>query len=1404
MIVVKTQKTRRATLIPSHIFQLRSMGFETYPTTDRLFSLTNEEIEKIPWISSIAQTKTSSFLRPGTIHPNQSTITDMHDEEMCTEFEKSDEKLTEKTFQAELNSVNTLKYSSNPIIDIQSHAARKKLSFPYSEKNPGIRYFLLNGITVDHKVATIDVPMYINAFVYDKSSQDMKPLSETACITWDQSGKNIMKSFTHGETENLIFPYVPVENIYLVLQVMFQDVNIPNVDGRPFAVGFIPLPTDDKCPNQLEAKWYPYVPGRPLNKYEGTANSPIQLIVEGEILPQYIPEKTIRLTAFDSLYPSPIFTIHDLTINFQRSILKKKSTIFVSATIRKIFADPKCPDPKTILAFIDPKKKQLTEYGYSSLIMYSDTLVLTDPLNFYIDPCLQENFSVLISVYRVGSKNKPKQILAASFIPTKPTEIHVVKLELKGSFLNDMKSALTRGDNTLRCSTIYPACVCPPIAVRPILREIVPEQLLLDPMFKSIAPYAIQMNLELQNLQNIDFSVLFNYFRCSDMATITPWIENFFSPCDGFSDAFANKLSMSLDAISDWPQPFFLLLYKSLCFDKMNDIPLDVKVINNLFDRIAINTNDKIRSSAGDLLLQFLMSFDKDTAHHIAFHYISQLDTFNRFYIFNFLFADVAYLQSLTLFTFEENQDEKKRPYSPYIPLLSLYYRTVTNAFIENNTEVIMAAADTLSILAATLELFVDDESAKVIAKTLFPLFAMIFTFFDSLCEKIPTITSIMPIVLFLLKSCDSTRFILYYNLLSSDNQLRFLEFLVIIVDNTLSLQFSDNTVHFHNHPLNCRYEITCRMLMFISFLGNIKITDEKIMSAIFKLLIHMLRDEKQPSESFQPIFKSIAFFVNQFYDSIFKNKTTLITQIISAVVPLTQRKLLAPRIDAIGFILWMIEKEAKVRKNCDRCNISLQYAICLEIFKDNNFVSFFNLLPKQFSDVSKLYTTLSEALGGESFAEVEVRKLLSIYEQFKNFPSIRAEIYSKIVSINKNNQNISSAFVAQWKLCALIAEVFKLRNFLIDGIPPNGSEAFPFIVNEPGVDLSKYPSDSAFLVMESEKFSEESISIAMQDALSLCQEAGLHWLIGDITQFLFDFLELHRQFSLLNKLYENVTQSFIALQKDDSPRVDFVRIFVKGKFEKVFESNELIRLIPYGSFDRFVCDTYKKFGGKIHIESGAAPIFKSNKDEACQIIPVKYNLDELLSLDAQNFTVDIVEFEKKKWNQKYVTRYTFQTDVPLPGCLPIAKVKNVKDKSIDKQDYYVEKLTQLRDQFKDTYESIKAVMPPEKMIQKWSQYISGISATPLMNMMNQIFTTNPKDKLPYFSLINEMHNGCCEETDIPDQIVKLSDEIWQYMLDAVPIIRKLSNMNTLSPKEIDDFVEYRKLLGIPIVSLDD
>jgi hypothetical protein len=739
------------------------------------------------------------------------------------------------------------------------------------------------------------------------------------------------------------------------------------------------------------------------------------------------------------------------------------------------------------------------------------------------------------------------------------------------------------------------------------------------------------------------------------------------------------------------------------------------------------------------------------------------------------------------------------RPMSPFTPLLSQFYKTVTSAFMENQTETLRKLARTFTLLASTLEQYATADVAKTMAKTFSPLLPIMFTFFDSMTTALTKDIHIMfPILFFLLKNTSREQFLLYYDMLSFDTQLSFFDFLVALTDPEMIKSVAASCDSLSDRQTS--YEIISRIALFIMFLRGRETASEAMLHSLFTLLTHMLEAPHQAQQSFHVIFSSLAFFVDKFLQAIFVDQTTLITVILTPIVAITKRKLLAARTEAIGFILWLLDKEKQHRPNMNRCHLAIEYAVCTAYFSTGDCIPFWQYLPPTLGDVAEVYEGLVKAMTVSGMYQNQIRALMESYFRFTNFPSIRANIYQHIIRVNTEHNDHCSAFVAQWKLSALIAEVFKLKNQEIKGI--SGSKPFPFVVNEPTVDLSEYPPDSAYLVLQSDIFTEEALSQSMQRAMNLALTAGFHWLIGDITEILFKYLETQRQFSLLKDLYEKMTEPFGELQKSESVRMGFARIFASGPTAASLQFTEAIHLFPRSAedkqagFTQFISEYAKGLIGKgklFRLEDDAQPLLAPPRENCCQICHVKPVRRELLKLSAVSFSKDVLGADNG-WNAAMVQRYFFVTESPLPACGSVVMVKSHQVIEIKKSTYFEDKLTRFKNALTTVLMNIEAVLPPGKMAKGWSQSVLGLSAAPIVKFMKKIIDASPKTH-PYYVLVRSVLTGEATE-DAPDKISQLIDQIRKLFLRGIKIIEPLSEIQALLPGEKAVLLEYDKFIG--------
>lgn len=1361
---------------------------ERFPASHRFQSLSAKEIQRCPWISAQNQVNMSDMIVPEKPPAKEIRPRTLKSEEELTEPENDPSAMKPEDYISVLNSAHDDPCESVPIIDSAAKKAQMNtndLSFPYLKRPFPVKFLQLNGLKMQNGRVTGGLDMFVWVD---------KPVTETVHFNIKQGkDRETLVEITSFKRkfESLMLPFIADPNAILVM-VLF--VNSSKGDGdmwgmRPATVGTKRILSDE------EICWRTFEPGVPFQDYlkpdaenKHKKLSHIDLDVDCNILDEGSPERTCRLTASDPMFPSPLLTIYDLKLELSKKMVsKKKAEVFIGISLKCFNPETKKDEP--VKAGISSMGIKKTDFCYTSPVNSAERACFLEPLHFILHKEYKSPVTLVVQVFKL-KKGKAKLMLTGTQAITRAFEMHRVKMEQKGGLLS-------KGDAFVRFNTIYPAVCAPTPAMRPAMCG-VGEVDTLDPMYSSVAPYIVQQHISMKELPTVKFEMLFNCFMAAD-ASLQNWIEHYFTPEPGFAETFIKRLVDSMHIIESLSMPFFELVFKSLiveCDEREKEKRvLPIEPILNLLHAVALKKSKTVLKSAADLLCQLRMYFRPKEVHLVCYKFIQQLETKDRFFIFNHLVSDMAFIQSLSLRPWEFDE----RPTSAYVPILSLFFSTLTNCFMENQKETLSAGVRTLQLLTTTLEMYAEEELSTMSAY-FFPLLPIIFTFWDSISTELKDMSLIAPVLLFIMKYTNRKQILNYFTskVLSYDNQTRFFDFLIKLGEPAVTQKLSETLDSMT--PLSTSLEVTWRISHFIRFLLYSEDIDVKIVSSAFYLLGVLLNAAHQPKESLALIFGTMAQFVTKYEKMIFESQTNLIVNIVNDVMNITQRKMIESRNEAIGFLLWLMNLEAKRRVNRARCDIALQFSVCNVFFeKRDNFITFWQYLPPGVEKAGILFDKLNAAMKISDLYENQLIALLKIYEEFQNFPSIRAKLYAFMVELNKANEDYPAAFIAQWKLSALIAEVFRLKKEKILGIPQTGMAAFKFIVNEPPVDISGWPSDSAYLVMESTLFNEEYLSKSLQEAMALCQQAGMHWLIGDVTEILFSYLEKQRQFSLLKTLYERVMTSFASLQVDEHSQVKFCRIFVAGPSSERLQYTDVLRVLPYQgeqAIQEYIMKRQAKLLVKVrNIPVNNQPIFKSDTG-ICQMISVKCPPEEIANLNVRNFTMFFLG-KDQGWDKPLVQKYVFVAESPLPACVSLVKVASHTVTDITKSQYFETKLKRFRDNFIKIVNNIEAVLPPPHMVKAWSDSVMGLSATPILRQMNKIFNTPKPEEHPYYILARKLIVGE-KEPDVPSQIQSVIHEIRNLLVGSMRVINAASMVSSLQPQESAELQDYRKALGLP------
>jgi hypothetical protein len=665
-----------------------------------------------------------------------------------------------------------------------------------------------------------------------------QPLTESIHLNL-QDPEHVIISSYKMTGDSIMLPFVEdPDNARLVAILYMTESESDEHDLRichPFAIGVQNImSTEGENHDILALNWVEFEPSCSLQEHvlppdSGKTFKPMTLDIRFKVAITAMgePGRTCRLTAVDPMFPSPLFTVSGLRLKLPK-IIPKGASVFMGCSLRKLSLDPKNPESKLIISAMRPSSSEPVEVGYTSSVPFTeDQVCFLEPLNFMLDSSIRENVSLQLDVF-FWERKRAKKVATFTVNVTKAFEMHVVNIETKTSLLS-------RENANLRLNTIFPVVVAVPAKLRASLLDISKDPDPQERMYPSLVPYIVQQRISPSQLPSVDFSKLYELFVTADQ-TFQVWIEHYFTPEPGFAIAFLNKVVDNLDAIKALSMPFFMLIFKAMLVDQN----FDFEALGRLFKAVSKTTFPTVHKSASDLLIQLLLTCDTKMVHRITYSFLDDLSVKDRLVVYNFLFSDMPFLRSVALF----DPPTVNRPMSPFSPLLSMFYKSVNSAFMENGAETLRKLARTLSLLASTLEQFADSENAQKMARALFPLIPLIFTFYDSLAAALITdqlneVHILTPILLFLLKNTANQRFLLYYDMLSYDNQLRFFEFLITLSEEGMIRSVAGACTTFP--ALNTTYEIVCRITTFITFLSRKDVEKASTLEHLFKLLAQML-----------------------------------------------------------------------------------------------------------------------------------------------------------------------------------------------------------------------------------------------------------------------------------------------------------------------------------------------------------------------------------------------------------------------------------------------------------------------------------------------------------------------------------------------------------------------------------
>jgi hypothetical protein len=820
--------------------------------------------------------------------------------------------------------------------------------------------------------------------------------------------------------------------------------------------------------------------------------------------------------------------------------------------------------------------------------------------------------------------------------------------------------------------------------------------------------------------------------------------------------------------------------------------------------KCAGETGDEIRMQAIGVIMQLRMFFapvEADAMHPLIRDYLLACAPIDRLRIYQAMWSDMAFLD----WVLPTMLPPSNLVMSLYVPHFSVFFSTLHAIFLENKQDGIRLVLATLNCLTSTIEAYANADDARRALATLFPLLPMIFTFYDSLVNNGGGQAAVAGPLLCILRHVDRDMFMGYWRMLSLDNQLRFLDVLGDLVNSDTVKDMSLKFEGMQGHVLTCAYEITWRILLFLRGFDH-KGADPRVIERFFHLIMRVLLVPTHSADLMYLLLKFLVFLIKQHNTETFTEGRPTVLRLTAEVCRLTQRKLAMARLNSVAFITWLIWAEHGYHKSTLTCHNALQYAVSVRFVTSDNYVPFIkqipekrptarpDYLPKVVENAVNLEDELVSIRTKSKTIEGQILEFHKLSLQYANFISVRANLYAHIVELNKRNGDLFSAFVMQWRLCALICEAFALQKRTVRGLPRDGFKSFLFVFDEAPIDLRRFPPPSGFIVLQSDMFTEDYIAKAMQEALSLSEAAGLKLILRKVAEYLFRFLEARRQFVLLADLYDIVTSTYEGLATSEQSELCFTRVFIGEAGQATAQFKEAIRIST--SATRKSIKSLEA-AGLIVLEKQRDPVTQ-HPGAVMSITKVHCDQAALLAMKVSSFYKDVVVAPDCAWKETYATRYIYETVRPLPSFVSFVEIKSTKAQSITKEDYFIEQLTAFQKTFQRTVDSLAAVMPHEKMKPQWGQCPLGVSTTPVLDLLlsvTQDETTQKNGRPPYFELVLSKRKGNLL-ADVPPKLADLVEAIWGQLGGCVQIIGETQTTNKADPADVEKLERVKGMLA--------
>jgi hypothetical protein len=865
----------------------------------------------------------------------------------------------------------------------------------------------------------------------------------------------------------------------------------------------------------------------------------------------------------------------------------------------------------------------------------------------------------------------------------------------------------------LTLSYCFSIALSPPEALHAPLENASTEIDFRHPLFPEVLPYLLQQRLTQAVIAKVSLRSLLELFQAAPggIEEVERWIWCYFG-CQGkFAQRYIVKLTDSLEEIAPAPSPFFALLFKA-----MANTPAPWDAALPLLDALVLRAADLARANPGLVphvvksLLQLRRLCDPVPVGRAAVAFLRKLPQRERLAALRQFFADYSFVR------FVMNAGKTlKFPASRYLPLLSLFFNTINTVFLEGDKAILREVMAACSVLGSLLENFSDATSSVHIARSLFPLLAMMFTYYDSFRAEVSLTAMVTPLVLFLLKYTTSRQFGQYWSILSTDGQGRFLQFLLDMTRPDVITELAPVSSHMSENKEACSYEVTWRIINFLCFFSDMESLHSKTLAPIFGLLIPMLFVPRQSAGIFAAIFRTLCFFVRRFKSVVFVEQTSVILDLVNGAVPITQRMLVDARRCAIAFLRWLLATEQALTDNTRRCELALQFGIANHFFEVPKLASFLRYLPEM-PAVSSLFTRLQHSKASPVAAH-QAADLIAIADSLPRFASIRARIYQGVATISETNRDPIAAFMAQWRLCEIAAAA-----------------------NKPQPVPDEYGED-AFLVRETELFREAGMQAAMEKALDFVLQTDLTWMVSHVSDALFDVLERARQFGKLISLYQRMAGLYEVLLGGDEPKVGF----------------SLVKDDSPGARWR-----------KVIVVSSSAAQAEGTR--------VQFDPTDLMKMSVAKFWNEVIVNENGGWGETYLEKTVWEVAPPLPSALGLAEVVNETTHKLTREEAFQQKLGRFREDYEAMVAGIVAIVPAKDMKELWPKCPLSVDTGPLVQRIRAV-TGDDKGTQPEMKFVREMNEVWIVPDGTPPGLVALARDLWRSMRETAVLLAEVHEL---------------------------